>query len=74
MVKIAHVGPITGPSGNVFWSHRGDVEGKRYVTTGEIEHIGVIGACHRPHRVRTSARVLAMRQIAAGMILCQDPR
>ena len=41
---FVHVGPITGPPGNIFWSHRADVEGKRYVTTGEIERIGVI--CH----------------------------
>ncbi len=41
---FVHVGPITGPSGNIFWSHRADVEGKRYITTGEIERIGVI--CH----------------------------
>lgn len=39
-----HVGPITGPSGNIFWSHRSDVEKQRYVTTGEIESIGVF--CH----------------------------
>jgi hypothetical protein len=24
-----HVGPITGPSGNIFWSHRDNVEGRR---------------------------------------------
>ena len=39
-----HVGPITGPPGNVFWSHRASIEGRRYITTGEIERIGVI--CH----------------------------
>jgi M6 family metalloprotease-like protein len=39
-----HVAPITGPSGNIFWSHRASVEGKRYITSGEIERIGVF--CH----------------------------
>ena len=39
-----HVGPITGPRGNIFWSHRADVEGRRYITSGEIERIGVL--CH----------------------------
>jgi hypothetical protein len=39
-----HVGPISGPEGNIFWSHRASVEGKRYITSGEIEHIGVF--CH----------------------------
>lgn len=39
-----HVGPITGPAGNIFWSHRADVDGKRYITSGEIERIGVF--CH----------------------------
>ncbi|MEA3209527.1 MAG: hypothetical protein QOE70_2584 [Chthoniobacter sp.] len=39
-----HVGPITGPPGNIFWSHRANVEGRRYVTSGEIERIGVF--CH----------------------------
>lgn len=39
-----HVGPITGPPGNVFWSHRDSVDGKRYITSGEIERIGVF--CH----------------------------
>jgi M6 family metalloprotease-like protein len=41
---FVHVGPITGPPGNIFWSHRANVEGRRYVTTGEIERIGVL--CH----------------------------
>ena len=39
-----HAGPITGPPGNIFWSHRASVEDKRYITTGEIERIGVF--CH----------------------------
>jgi M6 family metalloprotease-like protein len=39
-----HVGPITGPPGNIFWSHRDSVDGKRYITSGEIERIGVF--CH----------------------------
>jgi len=39
-----HVGPITGPAGNIFWSHRSNVSGKRYITSGEIEEINVI--CH----------------------------
>lgn len=39
-----HVGPITGPAGNIFWSHRAEVDGKRYITSGEIERIGVF--CH----------------------------
>ncbi len=41
---FVHVGPITGPTGNIFWSHRADVEGRRYITTGEIDRIGVF--CH----------------------------
>ncbi|MBM3861290.1 MAG: M6 family metalloprotease domain-containing protein [Verrucomicrobia bacterium] len=39
-----HAGPITGPPGNIFWSHRANVEDRRYITTGEIERIGVF--CH----------------------------
>lgn len=39
-----HVGPITGPPGGIFWSHRDSVAGKRYITSGEIDRIGVL--CH----------------------------
>lgn len=39
-----HAGPITGPSGNILWSHKHHIEDKPYFTTGEIERIGVF--CH----------------------------
>ena len=38
-----HAGPITGPTGMLF-SHMAEVAGRRYMTTGEIERIGVF--CH----------------------------
>lgn len=39
-----HAGPVTGPPGNLLWSHQGLIHDQRYFTTGEIERIGTF--CH----------------------------